>query len=104
MEVSLAERVAIITGGSKGLGLAMAKRFRGAGGSVCILARRQQELEQAKREIEAVTPSHPGSRVMALSADVSQAYLHSRIIFLLFLKRETCPPFGPAPLAPALRA
>ena len=45
----------VITGGSKGLGRALAVRFASEGASVAICARSQEELEQAKVEILAVS-------------------------------------------------
>ena len=55
MDTSLNGRTAIITGGSKGLGLAMAKAFYLAGAKVAILARDEQALSQAKAEIQALS-------------------------------------------------
>jgi NAD(P)-dependent dehydrogenase (short-subunit alcohol dehydrogenase family) len=43
-----------ITGGSTGLGLAIAKKYARAGAKVSIVARRLEQLEAAKTEIEAV--------------------------------------------------
>jgi 3-oxoacyl-[acyl-carrier protein] reductase len=40
-------RVALITGGSRGLGFAMAHAFSGAGARVAILARRRAQLDEA---------------------------------------------------------
>ena len=45
MEISLKGRSAIITGASKGLGLAMATRFAASGADVAILARNPDGLE-----------------------------------------------------------
>src|SRR5262245_63071751 len=47
----LSGRVALITGGSKGLGKAMARGFVLAGADVVISSRNQQELESALSEI-----------------------------------------------------
>ena len=44
MEVRLDGRTAIITGASKGLGLAMAKEFAASGANVAILARNRDSL------------------------------------------------------------
>ena len=51
MEIGLDGRTAVITGGSKGLGLAIATKFAAAGADVAILARRRDALEEAKRTI-----------------------------------------------------
>jgi NAD(P)-dependent dehydrogenase (short-subunit alcohol dehydrogenase family) len=44
-------KVAVITGGSSGIGLATAKRFVEEGAYVFVVGRRQSELEKAKAEI-----------------------------------------------------
>ena len=62
-------RVALVTGGSEGLGKAMAKCFVEAGAKVAILARRQEVLEAAAGEIAAAG----GGDVFPLSCDVSKA-------------------------------
>ena len=48
----LAEKVAIVTGGSSGIGLAIARRFVAEGAHVFITGRRQPELDAAARLIE----------------------------------------------------
>jgi 3-oxoacyl-[acyl-carrier protein] reductase len=48
MEVRLDGKSAIVTGGSKGLGLAIAKEFAASGGDVAILARDPATLADAK--------------------------------------------------------
>ena len=70
MQVSLSGRTAVITGGSKGLGLAMAERFlksRAAG--VAILARSQGPLDEAKAKLEALGLG----KVAAIACDVATA-------------------------------
>ncbi len=69
MQVTMQGRTALITGGSQGLGYAMAKRFLESGAQVAILARRQDVLDEARTELEATT----GGRVMAQACDVSDA-------------------------------
>ncbi len=44
-------KVAVITGGSSGIGLATAKRFAAEGAHVFITGRRQSELDKARAEI-----------------------------------------------------
>lgn len=61
---ALAEgRVAVVTGGASGIGLAAAQRFAGLGMRVCILDRGAERLAQAAARI--------GGEVLALDADVS---------------------------------
>ncbi len=68
MDLGLAGKRAIVTGGSKGIGLAAATRLAVEGASVAIVARRPDALEEARRSIlDAVI----GASVHALSADVS---------------------------------
>lgn len=47
MTLKLAQKIAVITGGSTGIGLAMAKRFVKEGATVYITGRRQTELDLA---------------------------------------------------------
>ncbi len=63
MARSLDGKVAIITGGSSGIGLATAKRFVAEGAFVFITGRRGAELEQAVKEI--------GGNAVAIQADSS---------------------------------
>lgn len=70
MNIKLNGRGAIITGGSKGLGLAMAKTFAEAGGNVAIIARDAGSLAKAEAEIRAAAP---GVKVAAISADIRTA-------------------------------
>ena len=75
MDVSLAGRTAVITGGSKGIGLAIATRFAASGADVAIVARGREALDDAVKTIAA-----NGRRVVgiqgdvALAADVKRAY------------------------------
>ncbi len=69
MEIRLDGRTAMITGGSKGLGLAMATRFAASGADVAILARRPDALAEARAVIAATARG----RVETVSCDVSKA-------------------------------
>jgi len=68
MEIRLDGRSALITGGSKGLGLAMATTFAQSGADVAIIARDQQALEAARAAIAASAEV----KVRAYSCDVRQ--------------------------------
>jgi len=68
MELRMDGRVALVTGGSMGLGRAMALAFAGAGASVAILARRAAVLDEAKAEI-----AKTGARVERYVCDVRSA-------------------------------
>jgi NAD(P)-dependent dehydrogenase (short-subunit alcohol dehydrogenase family) len=70
MQIRLDGHTALITGGSKGLGRAMAESFVESGAAVAIVARRQAELDKAKAEIAA---RFQGARIAAIAADVSTA-------------------------------
>src|SRR6201981_3216415 len=60
---ALQGKIAVVTGGSSGIGLATAKRFVKEGAYVFITGRRQAELDKAVAEI--------GSNVTAVQGDVS---------------------------------
>src|SRR5262245_18180018 len=69
MEISLLRRAAIVTGGSKGIGLAVAARFAASGADVAIVARTAEPLKEAVVAIRKSTQS----RVIGVQADVSKA-------------------------------
>jgi len=71
MDIRLDGKSAIVTGGSKGLGLAIAKEYAASGANVAILARDQASLNDAKAEIE--KGAAKGVKVLAISCDVSKA-------------------------------
>ena len=70
MDIRLNGRSAVVTGGSKGLGLAIAEEYAKSGADVAILARDQGALAEAKAKIQA---GAPGRKVSAISCDVSKA-------------------------------
>jgi len=69
MDIKLDGRAAVVTGASKGLGLAIATRMAASGADVALLARRADVLEAAR---EAVSATARG-RVLAVTCDVSSA-------------------------------
>jgi NAD(P)-dependent dehydrogenase (short-subunit alcohol dehydrogenase family) len=60
-------KVVFITGGSRGLGLAMAEEFAGRGAQIAICARDAEELERARQSIEHAG----GSSVVTFVCDVA---------------------------------
>jgi NAD(P)-dependent dehydrogenase (short-subunit alcohol dehydrogenase family) len=69
MQVELTGRAAIVTGASKGLGLAMATQFAASGADVAILARRPDVLEEARTAIARTARG----KVLAVPCDISRA-------------------------------
>jgi NAD(P)-dependent dehydrogenase (short-subunit alcohol dehydrogenase family) len=61
---TLEGKVAVITGGSSGIGLATAKLFQQTGAKVAISGRNQKSLDDAAKEL--------GGRVLAVRSDVSK--------------------------------
>ena len=66
-QFDLHDRAAIITGGSKGLGKAMAAGLASAGANLVLISRNQDEVEAAASEIS----RDYGVQVIGLQADVS---------------------------------
>ena len=73
MDTSLENKTAVITGGSLGLGKAMASAFYQEGARVAILARRQGPLDEAVEQISALQDGRPGGEIAAFACDVSDA-------------------------------
>ena len=69
MDLELKDKVVVITGGSKGIGLGIARAFAGEGAHVVLAARTKSEVEKAAVNIE----EEYEVNATALSADVATA-------------------------------
>ena len=66
---NLTGKTALITGGSRGIGRAIAKRYLEAGGSVIITARRLDVLEETRKELDPIAPG----KISVVTCDVGSA-------------------------------
>ena len=71
VDLGLTDKVAIVTGSSRGLGLAAAKSLVAEGCNVCLCARTESGLKLAEKEV-AQHAASPG-QVFAVAADLSEA-------------------------------
>jgi NAD(P)-dependent dehydrogenase (short-subunit alcohol dehydrogenase family) len=75
-----AGKVVLITGGSRGLGLVMARQLADEGATLVLLARDDEELEQALADIRGKIPDVD---VMAVQTDVRKRYDVERAVALV---------------------
>ena len=75
MNLGLEGRRALITGGSKGIGLATARRFAAEGADLCLVARDADALTDAAKSLRA----SGGTDVSTLAADLSKASERERV-------------------------
>jgi 3-oxoacyl-[acyl-carrier protein] reductase len=69
LQTGLADKIAIVTGSSTGIGLAIGRALAGEGARVVLSARGSERLEEARRSVAAET----GAAVEAIAADVGTA-------------------------------
>jgi 3-oxoacyl-[acyl-carrier protein] reductase len=78
MDLGLADKVALVTGSSRGLGLASARALVAEGCKVCLCARGEERLAEAAVEVESAARK-PGM-VLTVQADVSTLAGVERVI------------------------
>ena len=69
MDLNLRNKTVLITGGSKGIGLACAKEFAAEGCNLHLVSRTKEDLENAKKEIE----TEHGVQIMIHVFDLSDS-------------------------------
>ncbi|WFE35281.1 SDR family oxidoreductase [Micromonospora sp. WMMD975] len=101
MDLGLTGRVALVAGGTSGIGLACAKEFAAEGAHVAVCGRDPQRLAAAERELAAVTTG----RVSATGVDVTDTDAAARWVHRVaadlggvdvLLVSGGSPPFGTA--------
>lgn len=65
------EKLALITGGSSGIGFGIAKGIVQSGGNVAILARHQSQLDESSR-ILGTSKIEPSQKIIPLQADITK--------------------------------
>ena len=70
MDLGLAGRRAIVTGGSKGLGQAIAAELLGEGAAVFICSRNAAELDETVAQLSQQAPG-PAAPITAMACDVT---------------------------------
>ena len=78
LELQLSGKTAIVTGGSAGIGLAIAKALYSEGVNVAIAARNPERLENAVSAIQSLPTS--GAKVISISAELTQAESVDRVV------------------------
>jgi len=71
MDLGLTGKVAVVTGSSRGLGLASARALAAEGCHLCLCARGEARLREATAEVQAAAGGR--ARVLAVVADVGRA-------------------------------
>ena len=76
MDLEIAGRVAIVTGGSRGIGRAVAERLSREGANVALCARNRESLAEAQRALETIG----GGRVLTVEADLTEPAAAGRVV------------------------
>ncbi|MDZ8187031.1 MAG: SDR family oxidoreductase [Nostoc sp. ChiSLP02] len=78
LDLQLSGKTAIVTGGSAGIGLAIAKSLYSEGVNVAIAARNPERLENALSTIQSLPT--PGAKVISITADLTQTESVERVV------------------------
>lgn len=84
---TLHEQTAVITGASRGIGLACTRELLGRGAHVLMVARDEDHLEAAADELR---PEFPGQQIHTFSADLVEG--DGRLALLEFLREQRIDP------------
>jgi len=76
MDLGIAGRVAIVTGGSRGIGRAVAERLCQEGAHVALCARSRESLAAARKALESLA----GGRVLTIEADLTEPGAAHRVV------------------------
>lgn len=80
-EYDLKHKTVLITGGSRGLGLVMAREFAREGARLVLCARDEQELDQARLDIEQL-----GAEVMVVPCDITNQHDVKAMIAAVYIR------------------